>query len=879
MSISIAQITAEHHHDGFGIFTATPRLSWRFDADASTAVCWKQAAYEIVISRNGKDESYRVDSSESVLVPWPSSPLASRERAGIRVRAFGKDGSVTKWASTTIEAALLHRSDWRASMISCPPQPVDEPKRPFRLRTRFTFTGDKTAAARLYCTAHGVYEVELNGKRVGDHVLAPGWQSYKHRLHYQIFDITPLLNEGENVIGAYVGEGWFAGRLGCPTGALNIYGDRLGFLGQIEVNGQIICVTDSSWEYLDGPVVLSEIYNGEIFDSTLNDPSWSIPGSQVAAQGKAQVLPFPTAELISPDVAPVRRLMEVKPIQLITTPSGKTVLDFGQNLVGWLRIEKDLPGKKGDQVLIRHAEVMEHGELGTRPLRSAKARELILLGGPTKGYEPRFTFHGFRYAEISGCDSVSLDDFIAIVISSDLRRTGTFHCSHELINKLHENTVWSMRGNFVSLPTDCPQRNERLGWTGDIQVFAPTANYLFDTSAFLGHWLQDLAAEQRDANGVVPVIVPAVPLGNNKGQFRPMAIWADCSVITPWDLYTAFGDRAILEAQWDSMRSWLDHGVPRDDAGFYSNTTPQYGDWLDPRSPPSLPGNCPTDNFMVANAYLIHVTDLAAKIGRLLGKHDAAEKYAREAARLLERFREEYITPKGRLACDTQTSYVLGLHFGLFTDKHIPTARARLDYLTRWEGFKITTGFAGTPLILPVLADNGMLNLAYRMLQERDEPSWLYPVRMGATTIWERWNSMLPDGTINPGQMTSFNHYALGSVCAFLHHVVGGLSPAAPGWKSALVRPRPGGTVRHAETSFDSPYGRYAVSWRCEGGKMKTQVMVPPNGEARVVLNGVDEVVGSGRYSYETEWVEDPNWPPEYIPGPQSLQHSNFFVP
>jgi alpha-L-rhamnosidase len=322
------------------------------------------------------------------------------------------------------------------------------------------------------------------------------------------------------------------------------------------------------------------------------------------------------------------------------------------------------------------------------------------------------------------------------MISSDLRRTGTFETSHSLINKLHENTVWSMQGNFVSVPTDCPQRDERLGWTGDIQVFAPTANYLFDTAAFLGSWLRDVEVDQRDGGGIVPIIVPSVPMGTTSSrQYRPMAVWADCAIITPWDLYNAFGDKSTLEVQWESMRLWLDKGVPRDGRGFYTTTTPQYGDWLDPRSPPQLPGHSPTDSYLVANAYLTYVTDLAAKIAKIIGKPEAASLYSSQASKLLELFRKEYITPSGRLVSDTQTAYALALRFGLLPEDVICNARARLDFLTRWEAFKITTGFAGTPIILEVLADHGMLNLAYGMLQEGDDPSWLYPVSMGATTI------------------------------------------------------------------------------------------------------------------------------------------------
>lgn len=444
---------------------------------------------------------------------------------------------------------------------------------------------------------------------------------------------------------------------------------------------------------------------------------------------------------------------------------------------------------------------------------------------------------------------------------------------------MHENAVWSMRGNFISIPTDCPQRDEKLGWTGDIQAFSPTANYLFDTSSFIASWLENLTLDQKDAGAIVPVISPNPPKQPDGRMKRPMAIWADCAVLTPWDLYNAYGDLKMLEDQWESMCLWVDQGLPRDDRGFWSTASPQYGDWLDPRSPPHMPGNSPTDSFLVANAFLIHTTRVAAKIGTLIGHTEKATQYATDAARLTTLFLDEYVTPSGRLACDTQTTYILAIAFDLLPSHQLSTAQSRLSHLARWDRFRINTGFAGTPLILPTLARNNMLSLAYRMLQEADCPSWLYPVRMGATTIWERWNSMLPDGRINDGEMTSFNHYVLGSVCSFLHNFIGGLSPGEPGWRVANVEPRPGGTVRSARMAFDSPYGPYEVNWAIDrDNKMRTEVHVPPNGRARVVLNGIEEEVGSGQYVFETKWQEEGEWPPKAIPGPQKNVVQDTFL-
>lgn len=397
MAVSIAQLSAEHHHNGFGLFTTTPRLSWRFDS--TTIKNWKQASYDVSITRDGSEQKYHVDSPDSILVPWPASPLSSRQKADIKISATGTDGSSTEWASLRVEVALLNRSEWSAKLVSGPAQ-GPQPKRPFLLRKKFTL--NKSGVARLYATAHGMYKVEINGQRVfngeraDEEVLAPGWQAYNHRLYYQTYDVSSLLQDGENVIGAHVAEGWFATRIGRP-GIPNHWGERPGFLGQLEVDGRVVCSTDSSWEYLDSHLLASELYDGEICDTNLVDPTWSTTAATVLGKGAAEELAFPTAELIAPEVAPVRRIMNLPVKEIITTPSGKKVLDFGQNFVGWLRIQKDIPGKQGDTLLIRHAEVLEHGELGTRPLRSAKAQWTVKLGGSTKYMSTQFSFYGFRY--------------------------------------------------------------------------------------------------------------------------------------------------------------------------------------------------------------------------------------------------------------------------------------------------------------------------------------------------------------------------------------------------------------------------------------------------------------------------------------------------
>lgn len=778
------------------------------------------------------------------------------------VRVQGSDSEWTSQASVYLEAGLLHRSDWQAVPVSTPPSRVDVAKQPFRVR--HTFTVSSTTKARLYITALGLYEAYLNGKRIGEDSLTPGWTSYYARLNYQTYDVTELLQPGENVFGAWVGEGWYAGILGYQGGTRNIYGDRIGLLAQLEVDGRVVARSGEGWEWSYGAIKTSEIYNGEVYDSTLPDVDLS------AGEWEAvEVLDFPSATLNSTQSPPVRIVDTVKPREIITTASGKMVVDFGQNFGGVIRILSEPPN--AGQLVIQHAEVMEHGELGTRPLRYAKATEVITLGGGSlKGYMPKFTFHGFRYAEITGWPGLQLGDLEGVVVQSSMQRAGHFSCSHELITRLHENCVWSTMANTISVPTDCPQRDERLGWTGDICVYAPTMSYLFDTSGFLAEWLRDLEHDQRRLDGIVPIFCPDTGTDHS----FPEAIWGDASVLTPFDTYCANADRQVLARQYDSVKLWLSKGVQRNPAtGLWSKEQDQLGDWLAPKAPPETPNMGPTDSILVADAWLIHTTKTAGKIARAIGKDRDAEVFEAQAEHLTSAFYLEYVTASGRILSDTQTALCLLLKYDIF-----PTAKngstespaahyrkifsQRLVELVRKANWQVDTGFAGTPIILQTLADTGHIDHAYRMLQSKNCPSWLACVLLGATTIWERWDSMLSDGSINPGEMTSFNHYALGSVASFMHEYIGGLRSLEPGWKRFSVKPQPGGTVTCAKTSHLTPYGIASVEWEVKDGKMTVDVVVPPNTSAEVELPGLRESVGSGKRHFEMAF-QQPAFPPK----------------
>ncbi|WP_305081023.1 MULTISPECIES: glycoside hydrolase family 78 protein [unclassified Nocardiopsis] len=849
--------TAEHHRSALGIGESRPRLSWTL---RQAPPGWRQEAYEIEVrDDDGRIRSSgRVTGAESVLVPWPGPPLASRERRSVRVRVWGGDqADPSPWSPPLeVEAGLLDPADWWAQMAG-PGDGLVGDERPVLLRGGFTLPS-APLRARLYVTAHGVFEAEINGERVGDEVLAPGWTTYPARLRYRTHDVTALLREGANAVGAHLADGWYRGRLGFHGGRRNIYGDRTGLLAQLEVecaDGSTVRFgTGPHWRCAPSATLSASLYDGEHHDARLDREGWSRPGFDDTWWTPAVPVERDPATLVAPLSPPVRCTAELDPVAVTPTGEGGLLVDFGQNLVGRLRLR--VQGPTGTAVTVRHAEVLEDGRLCTRPLRHAEATDTYVLAGTGQAeeWEPRFTYHGFRYAEITGWPGgLEPGAVVARVLHTDMRPTGEFTCSDPLLQRLHENVRWSMRGNFVDVPTDCPQRDERLGWTGDIQVFAPTASFLYDCAGMLRSWLADLAAEQYP-DGTVPFVVPTIHAPTWTPAW-PAAVWGDAAVLTPWRVYERFGDTRVLRDQYDSARAWVDLVAERLEPDGTWRRDRQLGDWLDPAAPPEDPFQARTDPSLVATAYAAESARVMAETAGVLGREADRERYARLAEHVRTGFGKAYALGGGRLSSDTQTAYALALCFGLLAEEERSAAADRLAALVAGDGYRIATGFAGTPLVCDALSGHGHTDTAYRLLLQREAPSWLYPVVMGATTVWERWDSMLPDGRVNPGEMTSFNHYALGAVADWLHRTVAGLAPDAPGYRRLRIAPRPGGGLERAGATHETPYGTASVHWRRAGGLLRVDAVVPPGTTAVVDLPGREPFeVGGGEHRLEAPW-------------------------
>jgi alpha-L-rhamnosidase len=858
MTAAHAQAWVEHRRGAptIGIGEARPRLSWLVDGTDMDELL-------LVATYLGGQSRRLTVPPRAYLFEWPFGALGSRE--AVRLEWYrATAGPPVPLLTLGVEAGLLDQGDWVVDFASPSVKAGAHGLRPaYQLRAAWSLEdvgieAERVARARLYSTAHGIYELELNGEPIDGTALNPGWTSYRHRLVYATSDLTARVRPGGNALGAWLADGWYRGRIGFDGGRWDWYGDDVALLAQLEVRltDGTLAVVPLHWRCRRSPILAVGLYEGERYDARLEAPGWSEPGFDDSTWAEATTLPRDrfAGSLEAPAAAPIEVCDRLSPISSARQPTGRVRLDFGQNVSGKLKIT--VPAEEGRAVRVHHAEVLEGELLATRPLRTAvSVDEYVCAGKGADAWAPRFTLHGFRYAELenwpAGDDAAGVE---ALVVHTAMERTGWFECSDDRLNQLHSNIVWSMRDNFVGIPTDCPQRDERLGWTGDIQVFAASALFLFACEGVLLGWLRDVACEQA-AHGFVPNFVPWVECGFPD---HPTAGWGDAAVIVPWEVFKHTGDVAVLREQYASMAGWVDlvselsDGTGLWDKGF------QLGDWLDPAAPPDNPSASRTDRYLVATAYHARTSRIVAAAARLLGRADDAGVYEAVASRAAQAFCREYVSPSGRVVSDTPTALSLAIAFDLLpTSDQRATAGRRLAALVASDDYRVATGFLGAPVICEALTRTGHSRTAYRLLLQERCPSWLYAVSRGATTIWERWDSLLPDGSLNPGGMTSFNHYAFGAVAEFLHSTVAGLRKMPAPLPEFMFAPVPGGGITSAQANHLSPWGEVSCGWRLDGTELALSVELPSGTSGSVLLPGATSPrpIEPGRYRFHSTFT------------------------
>ncbi|HEY3684407.1 MAG TPA: family 78 glycoside hydrolase catalytic domain [Streptosporangiaceae bacterium] len=924
-STTTERLRCEYLENPIGIDAARPRLSWRLRASRRDV---RQTAYQLQVAVDAVAlaagellwDSGRVASGESLHREYEGPAVESRYRYHWRVRVWDDQDEASPWSDPAWwEMGLLRPEDWTASWIEvgCDEDPKERQPAPY-LRRVFELPGS-VRSARIYVTAHGLYELHVNGRLVGDEALRPRATAFRKRLEYQAYDVTEFLQVGENVVGVVVGDGRWRGSLSAVK-VKNVFGDRLGALVQVEVellDGSRRTITsDGSWRSTTGPIRRSDPQNGESYDARRELTGWAAPGYDDARWNPVRRVPSGGQRLVATSCPPVRAKEELAAQRIIVTPDGRSVVDFGQNINGWCRLR--VRGPAGTTVVLQHGESLdEHGNFSLAHLSATRAvllqrDEFTLRGaGAEEVYEPHFSIHGFRYVQVEGFPGeLTLEALTAVAVYSDLPVTGSFACSDERVNQLQRNILWSQKGNFTDVPSDCPTR-ERSGWTGDIQVYAPTASFLMESAPFLAHWLRDLALEQSE-DGRVPSVVPIEQkglLGRLTKVLDGSAGWGDAAVVGPWTVYRAFADARFLEEQYPSMKAWVDYmdrcaqqrhwtrrlRARRPHDRYLWDSRFHYGEWSEPDAFTKFGGPLGTvakhlvlSDPPTATAFYAWSSGLLAQAAAVLGRNTDSARYADLSARVKEAWMAEFAGTDARLRPDRQATYVRALAFDLVPAELRPAIAGRLVELIRSAGTHLDTGFLSTPLLCHVLTETGHVDVAYDLLEQDTAPSWLYSVTKGATTIWETWQGIEASGK----PVASLNHYAFGAVGRWLYEVVGGirLDPEVPAYRHAVIHPQPGGHLTSARAGLDSPYGEIVSAWEREDARLRLSVILPPNTTATVHLEGarLDSVreagaglvsmvglhgavqedtaavleVGSG--SYEFTW---PAAPPRSMPG------------
>ena len=839
--LAVQGLLTENKPNPLGIDTERPRLSWQLSAKRRNT---QQVAYEVRVATDATAlakgqklwwESGKMNTDASVFVPYGGPKLQSGSVYYWQVRVWDNYGNVSPWSAPAFwQMGLLQPSDWKASWIT-QGFPEDTVSRPSPLLRKTFLVQKKVKSATAYITAKGLYEAFLNGQRIGDAYLTPGWTSYNNRVQYQQYDVTAQLTQGVNAIGAMLGSGWFRGNLAWG-GTKNIYGKEAALLFQMDIvyadGSRESILSNEAWKSSPGPILSSEIYHGETNDARQEKEGWLMANYNDASWAGVKILATGKAALVATQNEPVKKHETFKPLRIFKTPKGEQVIDFGQNLVGWVQLRAK--GKAGDAIRISHAEILDKaGNFYTENLRAAKQQNTyILKGGALETFEPHFTFQGFRYIRVEGYPGELLpENFTAVAVYSDMAPTGTFSCSNALLNQLQHNIQWGQKGNFVDVPTDCPQRDERLGWTGDAQVFSRTAAFNMNAHNFFAKWLKDVAFDQ-NPDGAVPFVVPNV-LGSGAVA---SAGWADVATIIPWNMYLAYGDKQLLSDQYNSMKAWVGY-MEKNSKNDLWNTGFHFGDWLFYSPQPDDIGRAAvTDKYLMAQCFFAHSAQLTLNAALTLGRTEDVGHYRDLVNRVKAAFAKEYLTGNGRLVSGTQTAYVLALQFDMLPEVLRPQAAERLVENIKAYDNHLSTGFLGTPYLCHVLSRYGYNDIAYQLLLQESYPSWLYPVKMGATTIWERWDGIKPDSSLQTPVMNSFNHYAYGAIGDWMYRVVAGLETdeLGAGYKQSSVKPTIGGQLTQAGAHLQTYYGVLGSNWKIENGTLVLEVEIPANTSATI---------------------------------------------
>ncbi len=844
--LSIKNPRTENRTNPIGLDEAKPRLGWILDAANRRNVM--QSAYEIRVATDRDDllrgknlvwTSGRVRSDASVLVPYGGPTLKPGTRYHWQVRVWDSAGQVSLWSEAAFwQTGLLDPANWKASWIGIGHQ-EDSLNWPSPIFRKEFSAKRRVKTATAYITARGLYEAQINGQRVGNAYLTPGWTAYQKRIQYQAYDVTNLLQSGDNAVGITLGSGWHRSYLAWGN-RRNTYGSDISLMFQLDIEyadgTHELVVSDGSWRYSTGSILDSEIYHGETIDARLVKTGWSSPDFRARNWQSVKVAEAPKAALVATYNEPIRKQERFSPQRIFTTPKGERVIDFGQNLVGWVEVRA--VGSAGSKVKLLHAEVLDKaGNFYIENLRAAKQICTYTLAGTggAEFFEPHFTFQGFRYVMVEDFPSeFTAANFTAVALYSDMPKTGSFTCSNPLVNQLQSNIQWGQRGNFLDVPTDCPQRDERLGWTGDAQAFCRTAAFNHDVHGFYAKWLKDVAHDQRP-DGSVPFVVPNV-LGE---QSCGSAGWADVATIMPWDVYLAYGDRRVLEDQYPSMKAWVDYMTNQSLDDDLWNTGFLFGDWLFySENNDNIGNSAVTYKPFIQQCFWAHSTQLLINAAHVLGKNEDAKQYSELLERIKTAFNREYVTPNGALVSATQTAYVLALNFDMLPTNFRQQAAKRLVDNIRAYDTHLTTGFLGTPYLCHVLTRFGYDDVAYELFLREKYPSWLYPVTMGATTIWERWDGIKPDSTFEEASMNSFNHYAYGAIGDWMYRSVAGLDtePGLPGYKKIIVKPHIGAGLTQASADLQTPYGKLESGWKTEPGSSSLHVEIPANTTATIYV-------------------------------------------